>query len=172
MATSTKARSAEEVARSMFDALRAHDLDGVMANWSEDGIEDVVPLGIFRGRDEIRENVRGLFAGAPDLEATLESIVADESKAVMQWRASGTFTGEPFNGIQPTGGHIELRFLELMEVDGGLVVRNTVYYDAATLARQMGMLPEQESGSERAMIAAFNAVTKVRTTIDRRKATA
>jgi len=172
MATKTKARTAEQVARSLFEALQAHDLDAVMANWSEDGVEDAVPIGILRGKDEIRENVRGLFAGAPDLQVTLENIVADEGRAVMQWRGAGTFTGEPFNGIEPTGRHIELRFIELLEVEDGLVVRNTVYYDGASLARQIGMLPEQESGAEKAMIAAFNASTKIRKAIDRRKATA
>ena len=60
----------------------------------------------------------------------------------------------------------------MMEIEDGLIVRNTVYYDGAAFARQIGMLPEQESGAEKAMIAAFNAVTKLRKAIDRRQATA
>ena len=39
---------------------------------------------------------------------------------------------------------------------------NTAYYDGASFARQVGMLPSEGSGAERAMKGAFNAVTKMR----------
>ena len=174
MATKTKSKAptAEEVARSTIEAFKARDFDTVAANWSEEGVEDIVPLGILRGRDEILENARGTYAVSPDLEVTIESIVADDRRAAVQWRGSGTFTGEPFNGIEPTGARMELRFVEVMEIEDGLIVRNTVYYDAAAIARQIGMMPEQESGAEKAMVAAFNTLTKVRKAIDRRKANA
>ena len=42
------------------------------------------------------------------------------------------------------------------------VVTNTVYYDAAEYARQIGMLPPVDSAADRAMLAAFNGVTKLR----------
>ena len=172
MATKTNARTAEEVARSAFEAFTARDFDGMVANWSEDGVEDHVPVGILRGREEIRENARATLAATTDLEITLERVVADDRYAVTQWRASGTFSGEPVNGIEPNGRRVELRVVEMMEIEDGLIVRNTVYYDGAAFARQIGMLPEQESGAEKAMIAAFNAVTKLRKAIDRRQATA
>jgi hypothetical protein len=100
---------------------------------------------------------------------TLERVVADEGHAVIQWRGSGTFTGEPFNGIEPNGRRIELRVVELMEIEDGEIVRNTIYYDGAAFARQVGMMPEQESGAEKAMIAGFNALTKARKAIEKRR---
>src|SRR5438045_8640973 len=98
MATKTKpkAPSAEEVARSTIEAFKARDFDTVAANWSEEGIEDLVPLGILRGRDEILENARAMYAVSPDLEVTVESIVADERRAAVQWRGRGTVTGGRF----------------------------------------------------------------------------
>lgn len=170
--TKTKTRSAEEVARSAFDAMKAQDFETLASNWREDGVEDIVAVGILRGPAEIVENVRATYAGAPDLDATLERIVADDRHAVTQWRATGTFTGEPFNGIESNGRRIELRVVEVMEVEDGQIARNTVYYDGAAFARQVGMMPEQESGAEKAMIAAFNALTRIRKAIDRRKANA
>src|SRR3954467_6790659 len=155
MATRTKTRTAEEVARSAFEAVKSRDLDAVAANWHPDGVEDIVPIGILRGPQEICDNVRATFDAVPDLDATLERIVADGGHAVLQWRASGTFDGQPIQGIQPTGSHVELRFVEVMEVEDGLIVRNAVYYDGGAFARQIGMMPEQESGAEKAMIAAF-----------------
>ena len=163
-------RTAHDVAQSAFDALKARDFDALAANWAEDGVEEVVPIGIFRGPKEICDNVRETLAAAPDFDPVLERIVADDRHAVIQWRASGTFDGEPLQGIQPTGSHVELRVVEVMEVEDGLIVRNAVYYDGAGFARQIGMMPEQESGAEKAMIAAFNAVTKLRNAIASRKA--
>jgi steroid delta-isomerase-like uncharacterized protein len=170
MPTKTKARTTEEVARKVFETFRSRDLDAIAADWSEDAVEDIVPVGILRGRHEIVENVRALYAAAPDLDPVLERIVAGERHAAVQWRAAGTFSGEPFGGIEANGRRIELRVVELMEFEDGLLARNTVYYDGASFARQVGMLPEQESGAEKAMIAAFNALTKVRKAIDRRNA--
>jgi len=89
----------------------------------------------------------------------------------MEWRGTGTFSGdEPYNGIVPNGRHIEMRVVEMLEIENGLIVRNTIYYDNATFGRQIGMLPEEGSAAEKAMVGAFNAVTKVRKAIDSRKA--
>jgi len=40
--------------------------------------------------------------------------------------------------------------------------RNTIYYDGADLARQIGMLPRRDSTADRAVMAAFNAVSRIR----------
>ena len=40
--------------------------------------------------------------------------------------------------------------------------RNTAYYDGMEFAREVGLLPPQDSGAERAMKGAVNAVTKAR----------
>ena len=79
--------------------------------------------------------------------------------------AHGHFTGAPFQGIEPTGKPVEVRGLDLIELEGGEIVSLTAYYDGASFARQVGMLPPEGSGAERAMMGAFNAVTKVRQAI-------
>lgn len=159
-----------EVARKCIAALEAPDPDAFVELWSEEGIEDVVPFGILRGRAEIRENTRALVASFPDAQFTFEGVVADDRHATLRWRAAGTFSGEPYMGILPNGRRIELRGVDVLEVEDGKIVRSTVYYDGAAFARQIGMLPEQESGAEKAMIAAFNATTKVRKAIEKRRA--
>jgi steroid delta-isomerase-like uncharacterized protein len=167
--TATANRSAEETARAAFDAFIRHDVDGILANWHPEGIQDWIPMGIFRGHDEMRELFTGLFAAMPDMDMAVEEITADESRCVIQWRSSGTHTGPTFMGIDPTGRRIELRGVDVMQVEDGLVVRNTVYYDGAAYARGLGMLPPQDSGAEKLMIGAFNGVTKLRRAIAERK---
>jgi hypothetical protein len=90
---------------------------------------------------------------------TVDRIVADDTSAVVQWHAAGTFTGGPFQNIVPTGRRVDLRGADVMEIADGLVQHNTIYYDGATFARQIGLLPALGSRADQAMLAAFNAKT-------------
>jgi steroid delta-isomerase-like uncharacterized protein len=163
-------KAVEAHARSYFDALARRDQRGMAEHWSEDGVADFVPFGVLRGREEIVGFFRDFFAAVPDLETTVSRLVAGEREAAVEWRMRGTFTGAPFQGIDPTGKSIDLRGLDLLEVDDGKNVSNTAYYDAMTFGRQIGMMPPRDSGAERAMKSALNAATRVRRAVAERRA--
>jgi steroid delta-isomerase-like uncharacterized protein len=158
----TKAQMSEEIARGYFDAVAARDPDAMAAYWSEDGIDELIPVGIFRGPGEIRAFFAGMFAAFPDMEFTVERMTSTAGVVAVEWRARGTFSGAPFQGVEPTGKRIEVRGCDCVEVEDGKIVRNTAYYDGAAFARGLGLLPQRDSQGEKAMLAAFNAVTKVR----------
>jgi steroid delta-isomerase-like uncharacterized protein len=158
----TKRKLVEDRARSYFDALAARDPAALAEHWSADGVADVVPYGILRGEGEIRAFFRGLFAALPDLETTVSRVAATAHEAAVEWRMAGRFTGAPFMGLEPTGRRIDLRGVDLLEIEDGSIVGGTSYYDGASFARQAGMLPAEGTGAERAMKGAFNAVTKLR----------
>ena len=132
------------------------------AHWSPDGIEEILPVAIFRGPEEVKAWFTELFAAIPDFEMTLDRVLAQDQNVLVQWRASGSFSGGPLMGIDPTGRRIELRGLDWLEVEGELITRNTAFADGAALARGMGLLPPQGSAAEKAMFSAFNAFTKAR----------
>ena len=50
----------------------------------------------------------------------------------------------------------------MVTVSAGRVVHDTMYYDGVSLARQIGMLPGNGSGADKAMLALFNAATRLR----------
>jgi steroid delta-isomerase-like uncharacterized protein len=165
----TKRKAVEAHARSYFDAIAARDPAAIGEHWHEDGVDDIVPLGVKRGRREIEEFFRAVFAATPDLETTVTRVVAGEKQAAVEWRMRGTFDGAPFQGIEPTGRPVEMRGLDMLEVEDGKIRSITGYYDGAEYARQIGMLPPQDSGAERAMASAFNAVTKLRRAVNERR---
>ena len=162
MATEQKVRTPEETVRSYFDAVIARDPDGMAEHWAEDGIEEILPVGIFRGPEEVKAWFTELFAAVPDFDMTLDRVLAHDKNVLVQWRATGTFRGGPLIGVEPTGRRIDLRGLDWIEVEDDKVVRNTAFSDGMALARGMGLLPPQDSGAEKAMFAAFNAFTKAR----------
>jgi predicted ester cyclase len=165
----TKA-AVEKVAKSYFKAAAERDPDAMAGHWHPDGVDDFVPVGVFRGPDEVRALFREVFAAVPDMEMTVDRIVADGKAAAVQWRLTGTFDGAQFMGIEPNGRRIELRGIDCLEVEGGKIMRNTAIYDGAAFARAIGMLPPRDSGGERAMIAAFNTANRVRSAIRERMA--
>ena len=145
-----------------FEALAARDAAGMAASYAEDAIADIVPVGVLRGSNEIRQFFEALFAAVPDMETTYEVVSAGDGKVVVEWRSHGTFSGTAFQGIEPTGKAIDSRGVDVMTIENDRIAHNTAYYDGMAFARQLGMMPPEDSGAEKAMKSAFNASTKLR----------
>ena len=165
----SRRKAVEQHARSYVDAIGRRDVDALGAHWSRDGVEDLVPIGILRGREEVKDFFRSVFAAMPNAETTCLRVVAAETSAAVEWRMTGTFDGEPFQGVDPTGKAIDVRGLDLIEIEDDLIVSNTAYYDNMAYARQLGLLPPMDSGAERAMKGALNTITKARRMISEQR---
>ena len=170
VATGASAKRAlvEGVARSYFEALAARDVAAAVGLWREDAVDDIVPFGIMRGQAAIRSYLEELFGAMPDARITTDRVIADEAGAAVRWRAVGTFSGEPFQGLEPTGSRIDLRGIDNLEIEDGRIVHNTGVFDGAAFARQIGLLPPEDSGADRAIRAGFNTVTKLRRSVAKR----
>jgi steroid delta-isomerase-like uncharacterized protein len=155
-------KAVEAHARSYFEAIAKRDTDAIAGHWREDGVDDLVPLRPLRGTEEIAAFYRELFAAVPDMEMTVTRLVAGETQAAVEWRMTGNFTGGPFQGIDPTGKRLDIRGVDVLEIEDGQIVGNTAYYDAMSFARQIGLMPPENSSAESAMMSAFNASTKLR----------
>jgi steroid delta-isomerase-like uncharacterized protein len=165
----TRRKAVEDQVRAYFEAMDNRDAHAMISHWREDGIEDVVAVGVMRGHDELREFFSSMFAAMPDVRTTVTRLIAGEQSCAVEWRIEGTFDGAPYMGIEPTGKHVELRGFDLVELEDGKIVSLTAYFDGASYARQIGMLPADGSGADRAMKSAFNTVTKLRRAVAERR---
>jgi len=164
-----RAAAPEEVARGVFARVTARDAKGTVEFAHPDIVDDFVAVGEFRGRDQVRGFFEEIFAAFPDFEIHVDRVVADDSCATVQWHATGTFTGRPFQGIAATGKPAQIRGVDVMEIEDGLIRHNTIYYDGAALARQVGLLPTAGSRTDRALLATFNAMTRLRARLSSRR---
>lgn len=146
-----------ELARRIFEALGDHDIDTMQSMSHPDIVDDFVAIGEFRGRLAVRGFFEELFGAFPDFRVSVLDVVGDPDHAVVQWRANGSFTGTPFQGIHATGRSVELRGIDVMRFEDGLVKHDVVYYDGLAFARQIGLLPREGTAADKAMTAAFNA---------------
>jgi steroid delta-isomerase-like uncharacterized protein len=166
MEASTDTRTLGERTREIFSAIfDDRDLSDPYRYWTDESVDHFLAAGrSVRGAQALAQWFRDLFAAVPDWKLEIENTVDDgDRQVVVQWRATGTFTGAPFLGVEPNGRRLDIRGCDVIVVDeNDKVVTNTVYYDAAEYARQIGMLPPRDSAGDRAMLAAFNGATKLR----------
>ena len=155
------AADAREVAETYFAALARRDLDAAAGCWAPDGVDHLVGQSEARGPEGVRAFFGELFAAVPDWSFEVETVIAEGDRAAVRWNATGTFAGDAaYQGIEPTGGRVELAGLDLLHVRDGLIVRNDAFSDGMGFARQIGMLPTQGSGAETKVLRAFNARTR------------
>jgi steroid delta-isomerase-like uncharacterized protein len=167
MEASTETRTLSERTRDIFSAIfDDRDLSDPYRYWTDESVDYFLAAGReVRGAQALAQWFRDLFEAVPDWKLEVEKTVDDgDRQVVVQWHATGTFDGaKPFLGIEPNGRRLEIRGCDVIRVDeNDKVVTNTVYYDGAEYARQIGMLPPRDSGADRAMMAAFNGATKLR----------
>lgn len=161
--------SAGELMRRDFARVAAHDVDGVVALAHPEVVEDFLPFRTLHGRHELRTFLEQQFAAFPDLAFETEAIhEVDATTAIGQWRLRGTFSGADFEGIAATGRSVDLRGVDVMTFEDGLIRHNTIYADGLRLARQIGLLPAEDSAADRALTTVFNGATTVRRLLERR----
>src|SRR5215211_5515130 len=153
-----KTQTPRAVVTEYFDALGARDLDRAVATWKPGSLDRLYGFADMVAPDGIRDYFASMFAAIPDFRLEVHSMVTEGDQVAVHWRASGTFDGErKFQGLDPNGRRIELQGLDLLTVEDGRIVSNYAYTNGMEFARQVGALPPQDSGAERAMAAAFNA---------------
>ena len=151
----------ERVVDAYFDAIARHDLDAAVALWRPGGRENVRGQVDTTAPDGVREFLGGLFGPFPDLVFEIVEKTVQDDRAAYRWQATGTFTGTPFQGVEPTGARLEIEGCDVLVVRDGEIVENNAYADGMTVARQLGLMPPEGSRQELAMKRAFNTKTKV-----------
>ncbi len=153
---------AEAVTRRYFAAIDARDLDTAVSLWAQGGRENVRGRVDVLAPQGVREFIGELIDAVPDLSMQVISTTTQQERCGVHWRLTGTFAGPgSFGGVAPTGSPIELEGFDLITVRDGLIQGNDAFTDSMTFARQIGMMPPQDSSAEQRMMGAFNAKTRL-----------
>ena len=81
------------------------------------------------------------FLGAfPDLEATVEEMIAEGNVVTVHWLDRGTHQGE-WRGIPPTGREMSLRGISIFRLAGEVIVEAGGTADYVGMLRQLGVAP-------------------------------
>ena len=94
------------------------------------------------GSNEVIETWKGWAAALPDSKATFEREVVSGDSVILELTWRGTHTGPlqtPAGDIAPTGRPIEIRAVQVVDVEDGKAKSIRQYFDMATLLQQIGV---------------------------------
>ena len=134
----------------LLEAYNRHDAARFASYFAEDAVLQVVPTG------EVNEGREGIAAGADERWRALDYTLATRGiyecgdDVFLEWTMTGTHVGE-LAGFPATHRRVEGLFGCSHFTFGadGLVARDLVYVDLATMQRQLGLLPEPEVAETR-----------------------
>ncbi len=150
--SSGRAAAAIEVIERHMRAEDRRDVEATVATFTEDCYYRVPGLGVeLRGRDQIADWYRELFAAVPDFRNADERYYPAGDMVFFEARMEGTHQDD-WVGWAATGRAFSVPMLVRIPIaDDGLLEAEIVYFDGAALFTQLGVLPERGSRQERAM---------------------
>lgn len=120
------------VRRFYAEVINGRDLDAIDVLLTEDFRHD----GELRGREGQRPAVAAFLDAFPDLEHSIDQILAEGDLVAARQTWSGTHEGE-FAGVAPTGRRVEFGSTAILEIRGGMIA---AAWDRVDVAGLMGQL--------------------------------
>src|ERR671912_2502266 len=112
------------------EAWSSGDASQVAALYTEDAVREDIPTGTTsRGRAEIEALATALFETEADVRLVVTDGFVGETWAVVEWTFSGA--------RRDTGGEVTFRGVSVIELDNGMISRETDYYDLPQMQQQI-----------------------------------
>jgi steroid delta-isomerase-like uncharacterized protein len=107
----------------------------------------------IRGPEGVRQFILMLRAAFPDLQVTVEDVLAEGDKVVQRWSAHGSHQGE-LMGLAPSGKRISVAGMTISRFEEGKVAEEWELYDMMGMMQQLGALPSSAEQQEETAVGA------------------
>jgi steroid delta-isomerase-like uncharacterized protein len=97
----------------------------------------------IRGYEQAKQFVSSFFAAFPDINITIEDVIAEGDQAVSRYTIRGTHRGETEEFGPPTERQVELKGITIHRFEDGKIVEEWEAYDNLSVLQQLGLAPEQ-----------------------------
>ena len=133
---STTTEENKQLARRAVDGFNEKNLAVVDELFADDVI-DHSPTGETKGHDGPKAGLETLYAAFPDLEISIDELIAEGDTVALRSTHRGTHEG-PFMDIEPTGKRVEIPNMVFARFEDGKVVERWVQADMLGLMGQLG----------------------------------
>jgi steroid delta-isomerase-like uncharacterized protein len=116
------------------------NLDALGDFMAQDAVDHNPPPGLRPGLEGARAFFAERQAAFPDMQVTLEDLVAEGDRVVARYTMRGTHRG-PFLGVPATGREVRIEGIDILRLAGGKVVERLGLADALGLMQQLGAIP-------------------------------
>ena len=129
----------EEVMRLYLSEVVQHGKIELLEDIAAEDMVDhaAVEAGLGPGRSGIELHVRYFRQCIPDVQITIERIIASQDEVVGVWGARGTHS-EPLFGVPGTGKVIELTNASIFRLKDGKIIDYKVFSEELKAVKQMG----------------------------------
>ena len=140
MAIDQKIRERREViVREHMESENHHDFETTLGTFEHPRYE-IVPTGdVFDGAEEVQRYFDDSRTAFPDQRNELIALHHADDGVIVEFDLKGTHEG-PLRGIPPTGKEFTCRTAAFFLFDEDRLVCERVYFDAATIMSQLGLI--------------------------------
>ena len=133
------------VIHTLFDAFNTGDLARAASLVTEDfELVDVAAGLTFHGPDGLLQWLQSFLTAGPDAKTEIVTTIVAGDWVATEHIGRFTHTGPlltPAGEIAPTGRRVELQIAEIYQMKDRKIGLLRAYYDAATMMRQLGLVP-------------------------------
>ncbi len=130
----------EIVERLLADVLSAGNIDSAGDFFCEDMVEAVPFPGQGPGLEGLKDVLRGMRAGFPDMRWTVEEQIAEGDKVLTRFEWTGTHRGT-FLGVPATGRSVKVWGMVIDRFQDGKIKDTRIIMDTLGLMMQLGVVP-------------------------------
>ena len=133
-------------------SLVRRDFEEVLSQGKLDVIDEIIATDYIghtpgspdiHGPEDYKQYVTMGRTAFPDMQLTIEDMIAEGDKVAVRWTYTGTHKGE-LMGISPTGVKVTGTGIDICRIAGGKIVECWVNRDDLGMWQQLGVIPAEE----------------------------
>jgi steroid delta-isomerase-like uncharacterized protein len=138
-AAMTPSTRREEVVREHMESENRQDFDATLKTFTHPRYELIATGEVYDGEEAVRRYYATSRAAFPDQRNEIRAVHHAADAVIVEFDLLGTHRG-PLLGVPPTGREFRCPMVALFLFAGEGIVCERVYFDSATILRQLGIL--------------------------------
>jgi len=136
----TAKQNAALARRVLEEAANQHKLELIDELLTPDYVLHDPANPMVQDRETFKQFLNGHYAAFPDIQWTIEDVVAEGDRVVVRWILTGTHEG-PLMGIPPTGKQVQMWGISIYRIAEGKVAEEWAVADVMGFMQQLGVIP-------------------------------
>src|SRR5207237_7813638 len=130
----------EAVVREHMESENRHEFDVTLRTLGHPRYELIATGEVYDGEEAVRGYYAATRAAFPDQRNVVHVVHHADDAVIVEFDLLGTHRG-PLRGIPPTGRAFTCRMSAFFLFEDDRIVCERVYFDSATILRQLGLMP-------------------------------
>jgi steroid delta-isomerase-like uncharacterized protein len=156
--TASLREARERIVREHMETENRHEFDATLETFKHPRYELIATGEVIDGSADVAHYYQETRAAFPDQRNELIALHHADDAVIIEFDLLGTHDGV-FRGVPPTGRSFRCRMAAIFEFEGDGLVCERVYFDSATILRQLGLAHDPMTLTGRVATALNHPVT-------------